>query len=247
MREWRAIFTENNYDFPETQQSKYQCSGVLWQNEELNRKVRKYVRENACVKGRPNMTAISFCCWVNQEMLPNVALDPGYPRRISVVTARKWLHKLEFHVLDHKKGVYIDGHERQDVVDYRKKFLRKMVATGFLNKDNAPTSEAALSLPSDLQCPSQEQLKKTVFLFHDESIFSSNEDQTTQWGTDDMVLIKPKGKGNGMMVSDFISEDGYLQLTDEEHGHAREKYGDRFPAEARELLEYGESKDRRSF
>lgn len=25
-----------------------------------------------------------------------------------------------------KKGVYIDGHERQDVVDYRKLFLKKM-------------------------------------------------------------------------------------------------------------------------
>ena len=64
MLEWRAIFAENDYDFPDTQQDKYQGSGSLWQNDELNCKVRKYVRENASVKGRPNMTAISFCCWV---------------------------------------------------------------------------------------------------------------------------------------------------------------------------------------
>ena len=45
-----------------------------------------------------------------------------------------------------KKGVYIDGHERDDVTEYRQKYLRKMVSIGFLNKDNAPTSEAAHQL-----------------------------------------------------------------------------------------------------
>ena len=30
VRQWRAIFTEDNCNFPETQQGKYQCSNVLW-------------------------------------------------------------------------------------------------------------------------------------------------------------------------------------------------------------------------
>ena len=67
--------------------------------------------------------------------------------------------------------MYIDGHERDDVVDYRKRFLQKMTAIGFLNKDNAPTSEAASCLLIDLHCPPPEQLKKTIVIFHDESIF----------------------------------------------------------------------------
>ena len=243
VREWRTMFLANDNEFPDTQQGKYRRSGVLWQNEDLNRKARQYVRENANVKGRPNMTATSFCRWVNLELFPSQVLDPGYPRRISVETARKWLHHLDFHVLDQKKGVYIDGHERDDVVDYRKKFLRKMTAIGFLNKDNAPTSEAASCLPIDLHCPPPEQLKKTIVIFHDESIFNSNEDQSVQWGTHDMVTIKPKGKGSGIMVSDFITEEGYLRLTEEEVIRARAKHGDKFWREARELLEYGESKD----
>lgn len=75
------------------------------------------------------------------------------------------------------------------------------------------------------------------------SHFSSNEDQTTRWGTDDMVLIKPKGKGNCIIVSNFIAEDGYLQLTDKEHEHAQALYGGKFPAEACELFEYVDSKE----
>ena len=68
--------------------------------------------------------------------------------------------------------------------------------------------------------------------------FNSNEDQSVQWGTHDMVTIKPKRKGSGIMVSDFITEEGYLLLT-EEVISAWVKHGDKFWGEARELLEYG--------
>ena len=57
------------------------------------------------------MTSISFCRWVNESLLPNSILEPGYPRHISMQTARTRLHELGFEVLDKKKGVYIDGHE----------------------------------------------------------------------------------------------------------------------------------------
>ena len=123
VHEWRATFCCNNNSFPDTLQGKYERRGVLWHNEKLNEHARKYVRENSNVKGKPNMTSVSFCRWVNDELLPNVALEPGFPRKISLETARKWLHKLDFHVLDQKKGVYIDGHERDDVVEYCQKIF----------------------------------------------------------------------------------------------------------------------------
>lgn len=55
-----------------------------------------------------------------------------------------------FRVLDRKKEIYIDGHEREDVVTYHQKYLRKMVSLGFINKDYAPMLEAAQCLPEDL-------------------------------------------------------------------------------------------------
>lgn len=118
VREWRYMFFSSNGEFPDSEQGKYQRQGVLSQNEELNEAARDYVRANAVVKGRPNLTSRSFCQWVNESLLPNSILDPGYPRKVSVQTARKWLHDLGFMVLNKKKGVYIDGHERDDVVKH---------------------------------------------------------------------------------------------------------------------------------
>lgn len=54
----------------ESNQGRYQRTGVLWANEELNKKVTEYVRANAAVKGKPNMTLIEFCKWVNKTLLP---------------------------------------------------------------------------------------------------------------------------------------------------------------------------------
>ncbi len=54
--------------------------------------------------------------------------DPGIPKRISIETARKWMHELEFNVVAEKKGTFVDVHERQDVVEYRKMFLQRVVA-----------------------------------------------------------------------------------------------------------------------
>ena len=118
-----------------------------------------------------------------------------------------------------------------------------MVSIGFLNKDNAPTPEATQFLPNDLECPSSQQLERTVVFFHDESVFTANEDQKLQWGSADIHVIWPKGKGVGIMVSDFIDgHNGYLRLTDElECGKVN--YGANFQKEAHLLLEYGESKE----
>ena len=99
-------------------QGKYQRDGVLWHSEELNKIATRYVRENTLVKGRPNLTAGSFSQWVNECLLTTQTLEPGYPRRISFETARKWLLELGFTVMEHKKGTYVDGHERPDVVQY---------------------------------------------------------------------------------------------------------------------------------
>lgn len=39
---------------------------------------------------------------------------------------RNWLNKMGFEFKQFKKGVYVDGHERPDVIAYRSKFLEQM-------------------------------------------------------------------------------------------------------------------------
>ena len=76
-------------------------------------------------------------------------------------------------VVSKKKGTFVDDHEREDVVAYQTKFVRRMVSLGFFNPDNAPTDEAKNALPSDLGPPLAEVIEKTV-LFHDETRFKQS-------------------------------------------------------------------------
>ena len=45
---------------------------------------------------------------------------------IRLRTARKWLNRLVYKWKKVQKGVFFDGHEREDVVEYRETFLSKM-------------------------------------------------------------------------------------------------------------------------
>ena len=243
VRHWRTDVVSNGGALSESNQGRYQRTGVLWANEELNKKATEYVRSNAAVKGKPNMTSIEFCKWVNKTLLPNSTLEPGFPRRVSVETSRKWLHEMGFEVVTARKGIFVDGHERPDVIESRKNFLRKMVKIGFLHFTSAPTDEARQALPEDIDPPILERREKTVVFFHDETTFQSNEDQSSQWGVKGTKVMKPKSRGAGIMISDFIDEhNGFLSLTDEEYERAKEA-NPRAKKYARRFLEYGENRE----
>jgi len=68
--QWHTDLVSNDGVMPESKQGRYLLNGVLWSNEDLNQKASEYVRSNASVKGRPNMTTIDFCKWVNKTLLP---------------------------------------------------------------------------------------------------------------------------------------------------------------------------------
>ena len=108
IQQWKADFLAIG-DIADSQQGRHQRSGILWSSEELNKKA------STNVKGMPNRTvSSSFCSWLNDELLPNSCLETGFPRHVSMETARKWLHQLGFEVLSSTKGLYFDGHERED-------------------------------------------------------------------------------------------------------------------------------------
>jgi len=77
-------------------------------------------------------------------------------------------------------GIFIDGHERFDVVKKRKEFLRKMVKIGFIHFTNAPPEDAVKAIPQDVDPPTLEKSSKTMVFFHNESTFQANDDQSLQ-------------------------------------------------------------------
>ena len=96
---------------------------------------------------------------------------------------------------------------------------------GFLHFTQAPTEEYRKAFPKDIERLTAERRSKLVVIFHDESTFQSNDDQTLQWGLKCSRMIRPKSRGAGIMVSDFIDEhSGFLAFSNEEYEHAKRVY-----------------------
>ena len=83
-----------------------------------------FVRTSAIGKGCPNLKAEGFQKWVNSVLIPKLIPDH---KPICPNTANNWLHDLGFRVTSHKKTMYIDGHEREDVVKARGEFVVKIM------------------------------------------------------------------------------------------------------------------------
>lgn len=66
----------------------------------------------------------AFANWLGSQL--HLKLNLSNPVTVSVPTAVRWMHELGLRYNDFRRGVYYDGHEREDVVQYRELFLRRM-------------------------------------------------------------------------------------------------------------------------
>ena len=64
-----------------------------------------------------------------------------------------------------------------------------------------------MRLPEDIDSPPPEFTAKNIFIFHEESTFNANDDESLQWGRTESQVIRPKIQGSGIMVSDFNTKN----------------------------------------
>ena len=111
--------------------------------------------------------------------------------------------------------MYIDGHEREDVVEYRKGFVKcwKEYEKRFVIYDNDGN---ILSTPTGFPVPQGVHFR-LILVTHDESTFYENDRRKTHWINDKMKAVaEKKGEGQSIMTSDFLmSEWGRLKEGDE--------------------------------
>lgn len=89
---------------------------TLLDNEAILHDVRVYLAAQAL----GTVTPRTFCDHVNKVILPALEINST----ISESTAQRWLRfKLGYQSKEAKKGIYIDGHERPDVVKERQEFV----------------------------------------------------------------------------------------------------------------------------
>ena len=168
------------------------------------------------------------------DYLTTLQLPSSFQNTISEMTALRYMKRLGFTNRQYKQG-YADGHDRDDVLQYRMLYLNKIRV---LEASHLPPPTCQDAIPSWNNGDTSKS-KHVVFIYHDESTFNANDAHSRVWvDPSGSGAVRPKGKGQGIMVSDFIEEfSGYLRLTDEEHSAARRLYAF-YPKEAREIIEH---------
>ncbi|KAF8588139.1 hypothetical protein K439DRAFT_1658713 [Ramaria rubella] len=146
-----------------------------------------------------SVTPQAFCHALNSTVLPFINISQSKP--LSERTTRGWLVKLGWTWTTLRKGVYMDGHEREDVVKYRNdiflpamaKFEKRMIRfEGPQLKWVEPTL-----LPGECILIAE---------FHDESCCQQNEFKTSAWVQKGEQILQKKGQGRLIHISDFIEE-----------------------------------------
>ena len=120
---------------------------------------------------------------------------------ITVETARQFLREEGFRYVEHKKGLYYDGHERPDVVEYRQKV--------FIPQIDAYRKRMVEYRPDNLE---EEMIKamdnyvepRLVLVAQDEMTSQANDGKKRSWIPDGEQPLKKKGVGRGIHQSDVI-------------------------------------------
>lgn len=134
---------------------------------------------------------------------PEVQLYMGTAwRSVSLSTAARLLKYLRYEHGKAKTGMYLDGHERQDVVEYRVGFLERMEM--YTTRMVEYKKDGEVATPLSLK-PGE---KRLILLTHDESTFYAHDQRKVMWRAQDATPIPhAKGQGQSIMVSDFLSPD----------------------------------------
>jgi hypothetical protein len=135
---------------------------------------------------------------VNFMDTPEMQARSGLKKRLDLVTAQRWMKELNDCWDYDPKGQYVDGHEREDVVEYRQNVFLPHWAN-----IKARTHNWSNGQPDPL--PHE---RKIVVWCHDESTFYANDQQLARWVHGDEAA-KPYAKGEGAshMVADLVSAD----------------------------------------
>jgi hypothetical protein len=226
IRNWAKCWIENG-SLPKSLQGCHQKTKSLIDDEDVIEKSLSYIRQN---KGKT--TPNEYKIFVEQNLLPQLGLTE-IKKTISHNTSRIWLRKLGLVPQSRKKGIYFDGHEREDVIEYRKCFLDKM----FEYEKLMPKFEGENMEQHNPEISSNEKLH--ILVTHDECVFYSNDDRPVIWAPLGEPPLRKKGQGKSIMVSEFLLETiGRLKLNSEQvllHPNV--------PIEARKYLKPGKNED----
>lgn len=126
------------------------------------------------------------------------------PIKIRFCTARQWLNQLGYIYRDIKKDVFVNGHERANVVEDRKAFLKIMLdLEPYLVEFDSKGNMKDKVYPHDCQVE-RIDWRPVIVIMHDECTFSANDRKTHGWQRKRDTFLCPKRKRRKIMVLDFL-------------------------------------------
>jgi hypothetical protein len=136
----------------------------------------------------------------------------GSKTGITLRTGQRWLHNMEWRYGKATKGMYIDGHERADVVEYRKGFLSRM--NEYSKRMTTYDQDGnILSMPTGIDLAAG--IYPLIKVTQDESTFTMYDRRRTKWDHEDAKQPEAKGEGPSLMVSGMLTEEwGELRHVD---------------------------------
>ncbi|KZT20128.1 hypothetical protein NEOLEDRAFT_1076194 [Neolentinus lepideus HHB14362 ss-1] len=203
LREWTHDFIQSEKKLPTHLYGKFKSS--ILEHEDLAQEIHLHLQG----KGKYICAAHIVQYLETPEMRERLNLK----KPISERTAQRWIHNMGYRWKKEPKGQYKDGHERQDVVDYRQnvflpRWLKLEARTRIWNTDGSEADESATR--------ETRRARWIVIWHHDESIFYANDRRHLRWVNND-ESAKPyvKGEGASVMFADFVSPDyGWLRSED---------------------------------
>ena len=163
----------------------------LLSNEDIKEAAQKWIVTTKVEKrGIPELLK-----YLNYTVVLSIFNLPG---NISASVLWNYMVEWGYSYRTNKKILYYDGHERADVVEYRKEWASKMVQYSHFMEiydENDVTKVTPPILP--------EGQKQVVMVTQDESTFYSNESPANLWLLKDENPIRNKSPGRSIMVSEF--------------------------------------------
>jgi hypothetical protein len=202
VREWSKAYILDHENLPS---SKY---GGTWTKSRIDD---EDLKEELLTHLQSLGKYVSASAIVNYLKCPDVQRRYKLTKTITLSTAERWMGSCGFRWTVARGGQCVDGHEREDIVNYRQniflpawyaldsKLRRWKLVDGKLVEEDENNSE---------RC--------TVIWFHDESTFYAHDRRKKRWvHSNEKATPQPKGEGISLMVADFVSADyGWLRSPD---------------------------------
>lgn len=200
IREWTWNYLDDHRCLPVNLYGNSKKS--IMTDENFVAEIKEYIRT---IKNK-FFTAEDVAAYVNR---PEFLRRLNRTKPFAVSTVKLWLKEMDFTFDEGRKGMYVDGHEREDVVAYRQNEFCPAMAKyeeemGYIDGALSPTTTDSQTDP------------KVILLTHDESTFYANDQRKKRWRhKDEVPEPQPKGEGNSIMISDFcVPQTGFLTSKD---------------------------------